>query len=150
MVLTRIKRGRAGRGRHGGALTPPEKTKKKNDTTENLPRLWTTLPGDGFFSPHVRNIELSGVETQTESPDHSAKAFWLQDVGKGLRLFSASRRWPGPNPARGHHSVAWMFGRNLPVLPGFFVGPRRWVKKTRFSEKRGSAKKGKDGEIPRF
>jgi len=55
-------------------LQPPE---KENAYPE--PRMFGTLPAQGFFIRHVKNIEFGNVEIASEKLD-VRPAFWLQDV----------------------------------------------------------------------
>lgn len=55
-------------------LQPPE---KENAYPE--PRMFGTLPAQGFFIRHVKNIEFGNVEIANEKPD-VRPAFWLEDV----------------------------------------------------------------------
>lgn len=55
-------------------LQPPEK-----EDAYPEPRMFGTLPAQGFFIRHVKNIEFGNVEIASEKPD-ARPAFWLQDV----------------------------------------------------------------------
>ena len=55
-------------------LQPPE---KEDGYPE--PRMFGTLPAQGFFVRHVKNIEFGNVEIASETPD-VRPVFWLQDV----------------------------------------------------------------------
>ena len=61
-------------------LQPPE---KENEYPE--PTMFGTLPANGFFLRHIKNLEMSNIEVATEQPDLRA-AFWLHDVN-GADLF---------------------------------------------------------------
>lgn len=55
-------------------LQPPEK-----EDAYPEPRMFGTLPAQGFFVRHVKNIEFGNIEIATETPD-VRPVFWLQDV----------------------------------------------------------------------
>lgn len=56
------------------ALQPEEKADAYPE-----PRMFGTLPANGFFIRHVNNIEFGNVEVVTEKPD-LRPAFWLENV----------------------------------------------------------------------
>jgi polygalacturonase len=53
---------------------PPEE-----ETAYPEPTMFGELPASGFFIRHARNVEMSGVEIQTASPD-ARPALWMRDV----------------------------------------------------------------------
>jgi hypothetical protein len=53
---------------------PPEQEKSYPE-----PSMFGDLPANGIFVRHVRNLEVSNLEVQTEAAD-SRPAFWLMDV----------------------------------------------------------------------
>ena len=57
-----------------GARIPPE-----NENAYPEPTMFGELPATGLFCRHVRNLQVSNLEIQTETPDARA-AFWLEDV----------------------------------------------------------------------
>jgi polygalacturonase len=56
------------------ALDPPE-----NEAKYPEPSMFGTLPAQGFFIRHARNVEFSNVEIASEQPD-ARPFFWLRDV----------------------------------------------------------------------
>jgi hypothetical protein len=61
-------------------LQPPE---RENEYPE--PTMFGTLPANGFFLRHIKDLEMSNIEVATEQPD-LRPAFWLHDVN-GADLF---------------------------------------------------------------
>jgi polygalacturonase len=78
------------------ALMPPENEAKYPD-----PHMFGALPATGLFARHVRNLEVSNVEIETQSPD-ARPAFWLHDVD-GADFFRV--RVPTESPAFDLHDV---------------------------------------------
>lgn len=56
------------------ALQPEEK-----EDAYPEPRMFGTLPANGFFMRHIKNIEFGNIEVVTEKPD-MRPTFWMQDV----------------------------------------------------------------------
>jgi polygalacturonase len=56
------------------AINPPEKTHGYPE-----PTMFGSLPATGIFMRHARNVELSNIEIDVQSPD-TRPAFWLDDV----------------------------------------------------------------------
>ncbi|HUY82261.1 MAG TPA: glycoside hydrolase family 28 protein [Acidobacteriaceae bacterium] len=56
------------------AIHPPEKTHGYPE-----PTMFGPLPATGIFMRHARNVELSNIEIDVQSPD-PRPAFWLDDV----------------------------------------------------------------------
>jgi polygalacturonase len=71
------------------ALRPEE---KENAYPE--PKMFGTLPAQGFFVRHVKNIDFSNVEIARETAD-ARPAFWLQDV-HGADFFKIKTGADGP------------------------------------------------------
>ncbi len=76
------------------ARVPPE-----NENNYPEPTMFGDLPATGLFCRHVRNLQVSNVEIQTESPD-ARPAFSLADV-QGADFF----RVRTPRGARGAFSL---------------------------------------------
>jgi len=55
-------------------LQPSE---KENEYPE--PTMFGTLPSNGFFLRHIKNLEMSNIEVATEQTDLRS-AFWVHDV----------------------------------------------------------------------
>ncbi len=71
---------KAGGTKQWAALQPPEKADGYPEAT-----MFGTLPAQGFFLRHARNIQFSNVEIATLKSDERP-LFWMQDVD-GVDLF---------------------------------------------------------------
>ncbi len=89
----------AGGGSPGlAARIPPE-----NENSYPEPSMFGDLPAIGLFCRHVRNLQVSNFEVQTEAPD-ARPALWLADVdGADFHRVRAPR---GTKPTFSLHSVA--------------------------------------------
>ena len=69
------------------AIEPPERVE-----TYPEPVMFGTLPAQGFFIRHARNVEFGNVQIVTAAPD-ARPVFWLDDVdGADFFRIDLSRR----------------------------------------------------------